>query len=565
MKGDTVNIRTAISILILLSLTRITFAQAVPEKVGTTAISGRVTAGDKPLPNVLITLNELNSRLPQDGLGAKTDEDGNYKFTGVKAGRYFISARTLVYVMQSGNQYSQGISIIIGADEVIEKQDFQLKPGGVITGKIVDAEGRPVIGQQIALRIKAPNSQVSNPFPSYNNSQAFNTDDRGIYRIFGLPAGKYIASVGVGPKSGTTYSGGTNQLYPLTFYPSVSSEEKAEIIEVSEGSEATNVDITVGKSSQLFQVKGRIIDANSGQPMVGVRLAHGLLIKEANRERVTNWAINSQRTNFNGEFVLYGLAPATYAAMMLPEEGFEYFTDATPFEVISSNIENLEVKAHSGASISGMVVLEGEKNPSILAQLRNLRISYQLENNSTQLSGAPPRINPDGTFQLRGLKPGKARFNLSSYGNYVAYPSFVLLRAEKDGIVLPASFEVTEKAKITGVRLVAGYAAGSIGGQITITGGTLPPNTLLNIHARPLNPAQANIGFNGAQVSANGRFVIERLLPGEYEVVVNPPYVQNQQIRLKPVKQKVTVANNIEAKVSLTFDLSEAGQQGGQQ
>ena len=556
------NFRTAISILILLSLTRITFAQAVSEKVSTASISGRVMVGDKPVPNALVALNDQNFAYAREGLGAKTDEDGNYKFTNVKAGRYFISVRALAYVLPNANQYAPAVSVIIGADEIINNQDFQLKPGAVITGKIVDVEGRPVIGQQIALRIKAPNSQVSNPYPNYNNSQAFITDDRGIYRIFGLPAGKYIASVGVDPKSGSGNFGSSNKPYPLTYYPSVSSEDKAEIIDVSEGSEATNIDITVGKANnQLFQVKGRIIDASSGQPMVGVRLAHGLFIKEANRERVENWTINSQRTNINGEFVIYGLAPATYAATMLQEEDFEYFTDATTFEVTSSNVENLEVKAHSGASISGIIVLEGEKNPSILAQLRNLRISYQVENNSTRIGSAPPRVNADGTFQLRGLKPGKARLNIAFYGGYGAYPNFLLLRCEKDGIVLPSSFEVTEKAKITGVRLVVGYAAGSIGGQVTITGGTLPPNTLLNVQARPLNPSQANVGFNGAQVTANGRFAIDRLLPGEYEVVVNPPYVQNQQMRGKPVKQKVTVANNIEANVTLTFDLSEGGQQ----
>ena len=133
----------------------------------------------------------------------------------------------------------------------------------------------------------------------------------------------------------------------------------------------------------------------------------------------------------------------------------------------------------------------------------------------------------------------------------------------KSGIVLPNSFEVMEKAQITGIRLVVGYAAGNISGQINVTGGTLPPNTFLTVHARPLNLSQTNnYGARGGQVSANGRFVIDRLLPGEYEVVINPPYVPNQQSRYKPVKQKVTVANNVETTVSLTFDLSaEGGQQ----
>ena len=116
---------------------------------------------------------------------------GNYKFTNLKAGRYFISPKALAYVLPNVNQYSQAISIIIGTDEVIEKQDFQLRPGGVITGKIVDAEGRPVIGQKINLKIKTANPKESRPYQAQNLYQHNITDDRGIYRIFGLPAGKY--------------------------------------------------------------------------------------------------------------------------------------------------------------------------------------------------------------------------------------------------------------------------------------------------------------------------------------------------------------------------------------
>jgi uncharacterized GH25 family protein len=551
-------IRTAISMLILFSLTQVAFAQTAAEKISTASISGRVTVGDKPVPNALVTLNDQNYYYAREGLGAKTDEDGNYKFTNVKAGRYSISVKALAYVLPNANQYSPAVSVIIGADEIIDKQDFQLKPGGVITGKIVDSEGRPVIEQRINLSTKEPNVPGLRPLQNSNSTQSNVTDDRGIYRIFGLPAGKYFVSVGVDPKKGVE-NPGSNKLYPLTFYPSVASDEKAEIVEVAEGSEVKNIDITVGKASQLFQAKGRIVDAVSGQPMVAVRLFYGNLVKEGNRDRVANWTTRGEITNAKGEFNISGLAPSMYGITMRQEEGYEYFAETTNFEISASDVENIEIKAHSGASISGIVILEGEKNPAVLAQLKALRVSYSIENNSNQLSSNPPLIKVDGTFQLSGLRPGKARLYVTVYN---AAPDFVLLRAEKDGIVLPAVFEVMEKAKITGIRLVVGYAGGSISGQINITGGTLPPNTFPNVYARMLNPPQPNFGAKGAQVSANGKFVIDKMLPGEYEINVNPPYVPNQPIRAKAVKQKVTVTNNVEATVTLNLDLTpEGGQQ----
>ncbi len=551
------NIRTVVSMLILLSLSHMVSAQTVPEKINSASISGRVMAGDKPLPNVLITLNQQNSAIPQTAIGTKTDENGNYKFTNMKAGRYSISPKAIAYVMPNVHPYSQAISIIIGVDEVIENQDFQLKPGGVITGKIVDAEGRPVISQKIILKIITTNSKEPVPYQTPNLYQHSTTDDRGIYRIFGLPPGKYYVAIGEDPKLGASYSGASEKFYPLTYYPSVSSEDKAETVETSEGTEAKNIDITVGKPSKFFQAKGRIIDAASGQPMVGVLLSYVPVVRQPNREEEITWSSRSERTNNKGEFRISGLAPSTYAITMMQEEGFEYFTDTVKFEISESDVDKIDIKAHSGASIRGVVVVEGEKNPSVLAQFKNLRINYFVENNSIRMSSPPPQINPDGTFHLRGLRPGKASLNITVYN---AYRDFVVLRCEKDGVVLPKSFEVAEKAQITGIRLIVGYAAGSISGQVNFSGGTLPPKTTVNVQARPLNPEQLkNFGAGGAPVSANGRFVIDHLLPGEYDVVVVPPYVPNQQTHYKPVKQRVTVANNVEATVTLNFDLSEEG------
>ncbi len=552
------NFRTVIIILILLSLSFIASAQTSSEKISTASISGRVMSGDKPLPNVLLLLNEQNSVTPRSAIGVKTDENGNYKFTNVKAGRYSIIPKAIAYVMPNVQQYAQAISIIIGADEVIENQDFQLKPGGVITGKVVDAEGRPVINQKMILKIITPNFKEPVPYQAPNLYQHDTTDDRGIYRIFGLPKGKYYVSIGQDPKLGASYSGASEKSYPLTYFPSVPSEDKAETVEISEGSEAKNIDITVGKPSKIFQAKGRIIDEVSGQPIVGVQLSYSSVIQRGDREDASNWTSRTERTNTKGEFIISGLAPSTYAITMMQEEGFEYFADTVKFEINENDVDKIEIKAHPGASIRGIVVVEGEKNPSVLAQFKELRINYFVENNSIRMSSRPPQINPDGTFHLRGLRPGKATLNITVFN---AYRDFVLLRSEKDGVALPKSFEVTEKAQITGIRLIVGYAAGTISGQVNFVGGTLPPNAKVNVQARPHNPEQLkNFGAGSAPVSANGRFVIDHLLPGEYEVVVVPPYIPNQQTRYKPVKQQVTVKNNVEATVTLIFDLSEEGE-----
>ena len=78
--------------------------------------------------------------------------------------------------------------MVVGEDENVEDINFSLVRGGVITGKVTDADGHPVILQQVSLfpadafASNAPNNHNVQIFPSSN----VQTDDRGIYRMYGL-------------------------------------------------------------------------------------------------------------------------------------------------------------------------------------------------------------------------------------------------------------------------------------------------------------------------------------------------------------------------------------------
>src|SRR6185436_6790311 len=72
---------------------------------------------------------------------------------------------------------------------------IQLVRGGVITGNVTNAAGEPVIGVSVrASIIRDPQGQVPKTNSLYFMERQ--TDDRGIYRIFGLMPGTYIVSAG---------------------------------------------------------------------------------------------------------------------------------------------------------------------------------------------------------------------------------------------------------------------------------------------------------------------------------------------------------------------------------
>src|SRR5262249_40273049 len=115
---------------------------------------------------------------------------------------------------------------------------FVLIKGGVITGTVTNVAGDPVIGVHVSARmIRDSNDRRS----GRGFERRVNTDDRGIYRIYGLPAGTYIV-----------VAGGTDEYLEwginpfsndLPTYAPSSTRDTADEISVRVGEETSNVDI----------------------------------------------------------------------------------------------------------------------------------------------------------------------------------------------------------------------------------------------------------------------------------------------------------------------------------
>jgi len=142
----------------------------------------------------------------------------------------------------------------------------------------------------------------------------------------------------------------------------------------------------------------------------------------------------------------------------------------------------------------------------------------------------------------------------------------LIKRIERDGAEIKSSFEIGRGEQITGVRIVLAHANGTIRGRVEITGGKLPEGWLFHIQAVPVGtttndqsyPAfQPSHGY--AEADEKGRFVIERLAAGEYELTLFA-MVRDGQYGLRgapgtsEVKQRVTVNSGTETPVKFTFD-----------
>ena len=90
--------------------------------------------------------------------------------------------------------------------------------------------------------------------------------------MFGIRPGRY--KVSIGEESLSVFDGfRAGRTLPITFYPDVSDVAKATVVEVGEGTESTNIDITVSPAAKTFSVSGRVVDGESGKPITNVTIS----------------------------------------------------------------------------------------------------------------------------------------------------------------------------------------------------------------------------------------------------------------------------------------------------
>jgi hypothetical protein len=595
------SVRIAAALLIVAG--SVALAQTPVSASKTATVTGGIKTGDKPMPGITVLLMPERPQRPgpspETPLRTATDAGGQYRFTGVAAGRYRVVPLTEVYVVTGSEGVSGGSLITVEEGQAVTQVDFRLTHGGVITGRVTDHEGRPMIAERITLTLVDENNQAQQF--SGGNRFGDETDDRGVYRVYGLRAGRYLVSAG--NDRGGPPMPGRRVLYPRTFHPDVTDQSQATIVEVSAGGVAENVDIRFGEPLKTYSVAGHAVDADSGQPVAFVPLSVGR--GRGGFGPAGAGSGSGGLTSANGEFRIAGLTPGRYnlsVSQPPPVPGVstdlmsDYYSDPVSFEIADADATGIEVRVHRGATITGFVVVEGAADPSVAAGLSQLLVNAASRGQASgqgQRGGMRPTFSPvapDGTFCISGLPPGRVTLGLNGFGGAGGFggaSGFSLLRIERNGAPLTGDFNITSGEQVAGIRLVVAYGSGIISGRVNITG-ALPAGARLMVTAKPLNTGgQAR----NAGVDARGQFRFEGLLPGNYEVSLSAvsggfggrqqPGGQgagarqgrgggqgagqgarqggtpDNQLSIPEVRQIVTVSNGAEASVTLTLNLPQ--------
>lgn len=334
---------------------------------GTGSISGRVLAADTGMPirRALVTLAAQRRAV-------YTDHEGRYRFAELPPGQYTISANAgrhrYDYQWMS---YRATVSDITGtpppptpielADgEQLENVDIALPRSSVITGTVLGMDGEPLARISVGALLLRPGAE---PMQRGGSS----TDDRGQFRIFGLPPGDYVVRANappggmVGPQ---TEVEGEPTGYAPTYAPGTAALDQAMRVRVAPGGEVT-VDIRL-METRVFKITGIVLNSK-GEASRNSSVMLG-------RPSEMGFSSYGSSVSPTGEFTFRNVPPGRYELMgrYMPQqptapgmirmgpggpEGQEYAS--VSIEVGNADVENVLISTRPGATVSGRIVLEG--------------------------------------------------------------------------------------------------------------------------------------------------------------------------------------------------------------
>jgi hypothetical protein len=308
-------------------------------------------------------LNGANVRLFPEGLGSvsvsDSDAQGRYDLRLSAAGTY----RLFVTLPGGGSfEYGQRRAQEKGRTITLsEKQtttlDIVIPTGGTISGRITDASGEPVEGLMVHPWEAqwADGRVVVRPLRIVST-----TDDRGRYRVSGLPPGTYY--LGISDEVSNSH-GPVNVVSARVFYPGGTSIATASPLEVDTGTESSGVDVVLDPSIGT-RVVGSVRLSTDEPPNAGqVRFfADSRLSSGPVREALID------ALGVDGSFLFQDVPPGDYVVHVIAGRSEESLNEVGVATVsVGGRETSSDVRTVPASALSGNVVFEGAPPPPLPA------------------------------------------------------------------------------------------------------------------------------------------------------------------------------------------------------
>ncbi|HJR09351.1 MAG TPA: carboxypeptidase-like regulatory domain-containing protein [Pyrinomonadaceae bacterium] len=539
-------------------------------------ITGRIVGEDgQPLSNVRVFALHMGGA-PVFPVSAFSDDEGKFALRNLASGAYLINAFAPNYLLEPDPYDQSGARVYHrGGDSLA----LRMIKGGVITGTVTDANGEPLVGLFVeAVRVRGADGRALREGSSGRMWQPQPTDDRGVYRIYGLRAGAYIIRAG-----GRSYYGQFTpyDLNAPTYYPSTTRDAATEV-SVQAGQEMNGVDIRYrGEAGHAISgtVSGALPPNSANASGIVVMLKH---VSASAPEQF----IPLQPGN-NG-FAFDGIADGDYDLLARLNSPRDELAAASPPQRVrlrGRDADGISLVLAPLASVSGQLLFDAAANAPegkaacqparapraeqfIVAATRRDEASSTADQ-SSDFFNSTNQSTPDdkGEFQLRNLKAGRYQLSvrLSNADFYVRAITLASAQAQTapnapnapaksapnaKTTASPAQAAMSDAARnelnvqtgerLAGLRIYVAAGASSLRGRVVASIETAkaadasPDNARagvstevrpLRVHLVPAEREQADNVLRYAESAVaqqDGTFSFNNLSPGRYWLVARP-------------------------------------------
>lgn len=495
----------------------------------TGAITGRViSSAGEPLAGATVSASGIgtNSRPT-----ATADARGNFKLDGLAPGVYFLSAGMPGYVNPQRFTLNDAATYYHLGDSVT----LTLMKGAVITGTVTGPDG-PLVGVGVfATRVRDTEGRKVLASLGYPERR---TDDRGVFRFYGLIPGSYLVYA-ARPRLGTVLPSAFDNDTPV-YYPSSTRDTATEIL-VGDGDEVT-ADLRY-RAEAGHAISGRVNKASEGgNPSFGNQISISL-VDVHDRAQIDSFGINSTEP----VFAFYGVPDGDYelTARQFLESRDELRSPPLRVTVRGADVTGLSLSLAPLASIDGQLVIESDpklhcgKRPDSAAQETMIWIRrYEPQTKTTAAKAFDPVSvsatnystyavsNAKGLLSWKNLPGGAYRIDpvAPASGWYIRSISKGLAETPTaraaSSAVARDGISVRNGEHFTGLVVTISEGAAQVQGHIAASEGqTLPPRPAVYLVPAEPNASENVLRFYEARADANGAFTLTNVAPGSYWVV----------------------------------------------
>jgi Carboxypeptidase regulatory-like domain len=463
-----------------------------------------------------------------------TDEHGLFSFDEAKSG-YRVTAKKNGYVHAFP---PENLPKTVNASDFEESGvTLTLTPACAISGRVLDSSGEPARGAKVmAMARRAGPGGVR--FSTEGASAE--VDDRGIYRIFNLPPGRYSIAVAPDSDSGSAASA-------PSYFPGVIDPARAEFLSLRAGETRSNTNLTL-TAVQSYAVKGTVAGIPGNWPHRRVAVSMIPAAGISTEAPIVDTDLEGHFTFSNVasgsyQIVASGPGPTVVMGNEAPVPDVKPRQGSVRVDIAGADLTDVTVSLKDVVTVDGRFVADRETGvtPACYSAAKLTLRPADAMPVSRQFNAT---LTSAGSFTLRDIAAGRYRVELKGLEG-----ACFLKEVQVDGKKQPeGAFPVDGNVSLA---LVVSAGSGKVTGTVTAPDEPNPTPGLVIL--APVDDETREV--RTTPFDAKGQFNLDQIPPGRYRLLATQRIGSNDY--LDPLFWQENQAPEIEIKQgsSITQDL----------